>query len=104
MTLGDKERESLLASRDGIGEPIETLIETSAVGTAATLNVPVVLRNGMNLHLLGNLSDRVSIGKILLVGKNENNSIGHVGLGEERLELQTGLFSAISIVRVNHVD
>lgn len=94
----------LLASRDGVGEPVETLVETSAVNTAAALDVPVVLGDGMNLHLLGDLGDRVGVRQVLLVGENEDNGVGHIGLGEERLELETGLFGAVSIVRVDDVN
>lgn len=58
----------------------------------------------MNLHLLGHLGNRVGVGQILLVGKDQNNSVGHVGLREERLELETSLFGAVSIIGVNDVD
>lgn len=94
----------LLASSNGVGEPVETFVETGTVNTAAALDVPVVLGDRLNLHLVGDLGNRVGVGQILFVGKDENNSVGHVGLGKERLELETGLFGAVSVVGVNNVD
>ena len=93
-----RQERRLLASRDGIREPIETFIQTSAVNTAAALHVPVALRDGVNLELFSDFCDRIGVGEILLVGKDQDSGVGHVWLGKKALELQASFLSTIAVI------
>jgi hypothetical protein len=49
----------------GVGQPVETLVQTVARGGAAALNVPGASAQGVQAELLGDLVDRHGVRQIL---------------------------------------
>ena len=89
---------------DVSGEPIQTLIETVGGSGAATLNEPNALTEGVEAELFLNFRSRHSIGKILFVGEDEENSVAEFIFREHLVELIAGLTDTFTIVRVNDED
>lgn len=68
------------------------------------LDVPGALPEAVETELIGDLSGVHGVGKILLVGENEEESIAQFVLVQHPLELLTSFGHTLSIVRVNDED
>jgi hypothetical protein len=82
-------------------EPVKAFEETVSSGGASTLNVPDTSTQRVQAKLFSNLSSWHGLWKILLVGENEENSVGEFRLVEHTVEFFTGIFYTFTIVRVN---
>lgn len=94
-----------LFALEGVGEPVETVEETVSGGGAGGDDVPLaVVAKRLQTELLSNLSNSHSVGKILLVGQNENDGLTELILTQQLLQLQSGLIDTLAIVGINDVD
>jgi hypothetical protein len=68
------------------------------------LDVPLPVAKTVETQFVGHLSSTHSIGKILLVGKNEQDGVSEFILIQHSVELISSSIDTITIVRVNHED
>jgi hypothetical protein len=72
-------------------------------GEAPThLNEPSALPEAMEAEFVGDLSGVHSVGKILLVGEDEEEGVAELVLIEHALELLTGLGYTLAIVGIDY--
>jgi len=95
----------LLASLAEAGsQPLETLIETITGGSASGLDVPGALSQAVEAKLVCDLGGVHGVGKILLVGEDEEDGVTELVLVEHALELLAGLDDTVAIVAVDDED
>jgi len=93
-----------MALADVGAKPLQTLVETISRGCTCGLNEPSSLPEAVETELIGNFSCIHSIGKILLVGEDEEEGVTELILIEHALKLLTGFGYTLAIVGVNHED
>lgn len=96
----------LLVTRlsEGVGEPLETLVQTISRRSTGGLDVPSALSQAVKAELVCNLGGVHGIGKILLVGEDKEDSISELILVQHALELLSGLDDTIAIVAIDDKD
>jgi hypothetical protein len=86
------------------GEPLKTLVQTVSGGSAGGLDVPSALPQAVKAELVSDLGGVHGVGKILLVGEDQQNGIAELVLVEHALELFPGLDDTVTIVAVDNED
>lgn len=89
---------------EGVGEPLETLVETISRGSAGGLDVPGALSQAVEAELVCDLGSVHGIGKILLVGEDEEDGISEFILVQHALKLLTSLDDTVAIVAIDDED
>jgi hypothetical protein len=87
-----------------VGEPVQTLVQTFSCGSTGALDIPVALAQGVETKLICYLSSIHCIWQILLVSKNEQDSIPQLILIQHPVELIPCLNNTISVVAINNKD
>lgn len=87
-----------------VGQPLQTLVETISRGGAGSLDVPLALAERVKSELIGDLSSVHGVGQILLVGKDEEESITELILVQHALKLLTSLADTVAIVGIDNED
>jgi len=87
-----------------VREPVKTLIETITRSGASSLHVPLTSADVVETKLVGDLSNRHGLRKILLVGKDEKDGVAELILSEHLVELVVGLGDTLTIVGIDHKD
>ena len=93
---------NLLLAFEGVGQPVQTFVQTVTGGSAGGLDVPLAVGDRVQAKLIGNLADRHGVGEILLVGEDKEDSITQFILLQHLLELLVGLRDTLTIVGVNN--
>ena len=94
-------RSSLL---DVSREPIQTFIETIGGGGAAALNEPNTLAKSIQSKLFLDFRSGHGIGKILLVGEDEEDGVAEFVFREHLVKFITSLANTFTIVGVDDED
>jgi len=87
-----------------VAQPFQTLVKTVTGSGAGGLDVPGALSQAVQTKLVGDLGGVHGVGKILLVGKDQEESISQLVLVEHALQLLTGLDDTVTIVAVDDED
>merc|ERR1719411_1958805 len=85
------------------GEPVQAFVKTIARGGASRLDEPLPAQI-VQAQLLCHLGCSHRIWQILLVGEDQENRITHLLLVQHLGQLLTGIFGAVTIVAVDHID
>jgi hypothetical protein len=101
----------LLLLAEGVGEPVETLVQTIAGWSGSTLNVPLAVTELVEAKALSHFLNFHCVGEILLVGEHEKNSIAKLILCKHAAKLIFGtvlvallVVDTVAIVTINHED
>merc|ERR1719387_133564 len=94
----------LLLARESAREPIETLVESITCGCTSRLDEPLPVPKVVEPKLVRHLRSGHCIWQVLLVGKDEYNSIAHLILIQHLCQLFTCVLNAIAIVAVDNKD
>lgn len=89
---------------EGGGKPLETLVEAISRGGAGGLNVPAAMSQAVKAELVGDFGSVHGVGKILLVGKDQENGVAELVLVEHALKLFAGLNDTVTIVAIDDKD
>ena len=87
-----------------LGKPVESLVETITSYGTGRLDEPGSSSDGVEAELVSDFWAGEGAWEILLVGKDEKDSILKLFLGEHLVELFTVLLNSVSIVGVDDVD
>jgi len=87
-----------------IGEPIEAFVETVPGSGARGLDVPIALTERVQTQLVCDLGCVHRLGKILLVGEDEEDGVPEFVLVQHPVELFLGLAHSLSVVAIHHED
>jgi len=87
-----------------VAEPLETLVKSITRGSASGLDVPGTLSQTVQTKLIRNLGSVHGIWQILLVGKDQEESVPKLILVQHTLQFFSGLDYTIAIVRVDDED
>jgi len=87
---------------EGVGEPVEALVQSLAVGGARGLDVPVPVPHALQAQLLRQLGRLQRVGKILFVGEYKQDSISELIFTQHSCKFVSCLANTISIVRINN--
>lgn len=85
-------------------QPFQTFVQTVTGGGTGGLDEPRSLSDGMQAQLLGNLGSVHGVWQVLLVGKDQEQSVSQLVLVEHLLQLLSSLGDTVSIVGVNNKD
>jgi hypothetical protein len=85
-------------------EPLETLVETVSRGGAGGLNEPLTLTEGVKAELVGDFCCVHGVGKILLVGEDEEECVAEFVFVEHALEFLACFADTLSVIGVDHED
>mmetsp|Transcript_29082 Transcript_29082/g.62554 ORF Transcript_29082/g.62554 Transcript_29082/m.62554 type:complete len:221 (-) Transcript_29082:25-687(-) len=89
----------LLALAQGLGQPVKTFVQTITGGRTGGLNVPLAVTELVEAQALGDLVHAHGVGKILLVGEDQEDGITQLILSEHAVQLVLGaVLSTRSIV------
>merc|ERR1712146_364228 len=94
----------LILLLQSVGEPVKALIKAVAGGGAGRLDVPVALAQRVEAELVSDLCSVHRVGQILLVRKDEQNSLAQLVLVEHTVKLVAGLANTVAVVGVNNKD
>jgi len=87
-----------------VAQPFQTLIETVARGGAGRLDVPGALSETVKTKLVGDFGSVHGIGKILLVGKHQEEGVTQLIFVEHALQFLTCLDNTVSVIGVDDED
>ena len=93
-----------LFALESVGEPVETVEETVSGSSASGDDVPLAVAERLQTELLSNVSNSHGVGKILLVGQDENDGFAELVLTQQLLQLQSGLIDTLAIVGIDDID
>lgn len=68
------------------------------------LDVPLAGAQGVQTQLVGDLSDGLGVGEILLVGEDKEDRVTELILPQHLLELKGGLINTLTVIRVDNVN
>lgn len=85
-------------------EPIQTLVQSSSVCGAASLDKPFAVAHAWQSEFLGEIGDVHSVRKILLVGKHEHGGVSKLLLRQHLLQFVASFGNTIAIVAVHNVN
>lgn len=87
-------------------EPVQTFVETVARRGATRLDVPLTVRRTESVQskLVRHFCGAHGVGKILLVGKDQEDSVAQLILVQHTVQFITSGIDTIGIVRVHHKD
>jgi len=85
-------------------EPFETLVKTVSRGGTGGLDVPCSLSQAVEAELVSDLCRWHGVWKILLVGKDQEQSIPQFILVEHSLEFLAGFADTLSVVGIDDED
>merc|ERR1711872_34101 len=85
-----------------VGEPVESLVQSLAVGGAGGLDVPVPVPHVLQAQLLGQLRRLQSVRKILFVGEYKQDSISEFIFAQHSCKFVSCLANTISIIGINN--
>jgi len=85
-------------------KPLQTFVETISGRSAGGLNVPGTLSQAVKTQFICDLSSVHCIGQILLVGKNQKNSVSELILIQHTLQFLPSLNNTVTVIAVNDED
>ena len=101
----------LLLLGESVAEPVQALVQTIAGGSRSTLDVPLTVTQLVQTQALGHLLHLHGVGKILLVGEDQEHGVAQLILGEHALKLVLStvlvtlcVIDAVAIVAIHHED
>ena len=79
-------------------EPVETLVQTIASGGTACLDVPLSVTQAVQTELVGHLGSAHGLGKILLVGEDQQDRLSQLVLVQHAVKLVAGCVRASTTI------
>ena len=96
-----------LLSLDQCGrKPVQTFVKTITGSSATRLNVPLTVRRTESVQskLVRHFCRAHGVGKILFVGKYQENGVAQFVFVQHSVQFITGSIDTIRVIRVNHKD
>jgi len=87
-----------------VSEPVETFVETITRSGASCLHVPLAVADVRQAELFSDLSDAHGLGEILLVGKDEEDSVAELVLSEHLVELVVCFSDTLTVIAIDDKD
>jgi hypothetical protein len=102
------EQIALLVAGRGLADvarqPVKTFVQTITRGSASGLDEPCATLETRQVQLFGDFACLQRVGQVLLVGKDQQNSIAQFVFRQHAVQFFTGFINTVTVVGVDDED